>query len=302
MISSSLAVIYNQTNWLLTKILLGAVSFFAALPGFFFYVRLPESTTARWQKSSSLILAPVVRRGSAPATSSWLIDCGPAFEYDSVLLPFLRSQGSADGSTVCVLTRIDCRPRRRRIRFIPTSCPPKLVRGLSNNGAVHPSLTRFGHNRDGERACRPQRIPHRRSILPIVVLSESMSSFRRTEIAPHKTGGRSHRRAAGKGWRNIRDSPSPDAGPATEKWLLPKLPEPAGGGYPDQRLLPASPHQQRRFPRRGFAACDHQRSGGISGSEVCRQFGPGGNGAGILFFPRMKPGRSPSEFFPSVAR
>lgn len=91
-LSTTVAIIFNQTNWLLTKILLGAVSFFAALPGSYFYVRLPEVSYPQVE----ITVFDFGTGGSVFVRSgekSWLIDSGPAHTYNSVLLPFLRSQG-----------------------------------------------------------------------------------------------------------------------------------------------------------------------------------------------------------------
>jgi beta-lactamase superfamily II metal-dependent hydrolase len=86
------ASIYNQTNWLLAKALLGTIHAFASLPGSFFYVRFPDPP-------SPLAEVVVFDFGGGGAAwigaqgRDWLIDSGPAQRHDSVLLPFLRSRG-----------------------------------------------------------------------------------------------------------------------------------------------------------------------------------------------------------------
>ena len=62
-VSVWLASIYNQTNWLLAKLLLGIVHAFASVPGSFFYVRIPEHPARRWRKLSYLISVPVADPG-----------------------------------------------------------------------------------------------------------------------------------------------------------------------------------------------------------------------------------------------
>jgi len=90
--SAWLAAVFNQTNWLLANWLLSAVAFFAGLPGSYVYV-------GPWQHPEPLAEIVVFDFGTGSATwissegHQWLIDCGPAFRHDSVLLPFLRSQG-----------------------------------------------------------------------------------------------------------------------------------------------------------------------------------------------------------------
>ena len=95
------ASVYNQTNWLLAKALLGIVHAFASLPGSFFYVKLPEHP-------APLVEIVVFDFGAGGAAwigaqgRDWLIDCGPSHSHDSVLVPFLRAQGlrSLDGFVV----------------------------------------------------------------------------------------------------------------------------------------------------------------------------------------------------------
>lgn len=123
-IAPGLAAIYNQTNWLLTKILLASVSFFAALPGSFFYVRAPES-------APSLAEIVVFDFGTGAATwvgsggSDWLIDTGPSHTHDGILLPFLRSKGlrQLDG----ILLTQDKAQHAGAVADLIISCPPRLL-------------------------------------------------------------------------------------------------------------------------------------------------------------------------------
>jgi len=96
--SAWMASIYNQTNWLLAKLLLGIVHAFASLPGSFFYVRMPEQPAPL----AEIVVFDFGAGGAAWISAQgrdWLIDSGPAYSHDSVLLPFLRSRGlrSLDG-------------------------------------------------------------------------------------------------------------------------------------------------------------------------------------------------------------
>jgi competence protein ComEC len=93
-----MASIYNQTNWLLAKLLLEIVHAFASLPGSFFYVRMPEHPAPL----AEVVVFDFGAGGGAWLSAQgadWLIDSGPAYSHDSVLLPFLRSRGlrSLDG-------------------------------------------------------------------------------------------------------------------------------------------------------------------------------------------------------------
>jgi competence protein ComEC len=90
---SWLSVIFNNANWALTKLILGAVSVFAQIPGGHFYVEQPH------RPSGALLEINVLDLRSGGATHlrgsrrDWLIDAGPVREYDRVLLPYLRARG-----------------------------------------------------------------------------------------------------------------------------------------------------------------------------------------------------------------
>lgn len=86
------SVILNQTNWLLTKAMLAAVSAFAALPGSHVYLPLPS-----WNRPVAELTVFDFGGGAANLLSTgnkaWLFDCGPAYYHDRTLVPFLRSRG-----------------------------------------------------------------------------------------------------------------------------------------------------------------------------------------------------------------
>ena len=91
--SQSLSIIFNNANWALTKLILGAVNLFAQMPAGHFY-------SEHWHQPSGAILeinALDLRSGAAlhlrDAHSDWLIDAGPARDCDRVLLPYLRTRG-----------------------------------------------------------------------------------------------------------------------------------------------------------------------------------------------------------------
>ncbi len=91
--SSWLSVVFNNANWVLTKFILGAVCLFAQIPAGHFYVEHPHRPTAALLEINALDLrsgAAVHVRG---AHRDWLIDAGPARDYDRVLLPYLRARG-----------------------------------------------------------------------------------------------------------------------------------------------------------------------------------------------------------------
>jgi competence protein ComEC len=91
--SSWLSVVFNNTNWALTKIILGAVSLFAQIPGGHFYLERPHRPSGATLEINALDLrsgAAVHLRGGG---AEWLIDAGAARDYDRVLLPYLRARG-----------------------------------------------------------------------------------------------------------------------------------------------------------------------------------------------------------------
>lgn len=91
--SSWLSLIFNNANWALTKIILGAVSLFAQIPGGHFYVEHPHRPSGAVLEINALDL----RAGAAAHLRShgadWLADAGPARDYERVLLPYLRARG-----------------------------------------------------------------------------------------------------------------------------------------------------------------------------------------------------------------
>ncbi len=127
--SSWTAAVYNQTNWLLGKLLLGIVSVFASIPGSFHFVGTPSFPP----HEAEVVVFDFGAGGSAwlgAGGQQWLIDSGPARFQNNVLMPFLRSKGarSIDG---LVITHGDaghigsaealialCRPER----FISSTC------------------------------------------------------------------------------------------------------------------------------------------------------------------------------------
>jgi competence protein ComEC len=141
------ASIYNQTNWLLAKALLGTIHAFASLPCSFFYVKVPDPP-------SPLAEVVVFDFGAGGAAwigaqgRDWLIDSGPAQGHDSVLLPFLRSRGlrALDGF---LLTHGDAAHIGAATELL-RACPPMhvvdstLEDRSTNRSRFHGELLRLG--------------------------------------------------------------------------------------------------------------------------------------------------------------
>ena len=91
--SSWLSVVFNNANWFLTKIILGAVHLFAQIPGGHLYVEHPH-----WPSGAALEINVLdLRSGAAvhvrAADRDWLFDAGPARDYERVVRQYLRSRG-----------------------------------------------------------------------------------------------------------------------------------------------------------------------------------------------------------------
>jgi competence protein ComEC len=88
-----LSVIFNNANWALTKLILGAVSLFAQIPAGHFYVEHPHHPSGAILEINALDLRSGAAIHLRDTHSDWLIDAGPARDYDRVLLPYLRARG-----------------------------------------------------------------------------------------------------------------------------------------------------------------------------------------------------------------
>lgn len=116
--------IFNQANWLLTRLLLVTIHFFAGLPGSYFYVKAPELRPPLMR----VVIFDCGPGGAASLSGEgrhWLIDCGPARMHHTTLVPFLRSQGALtiDG---LVMTHGDAQHIGGALELLK-SCPPSIV-------------------------------------------------------------------------------------------------------------------------------------------------------------------------------
>lgn len=108
-LSSGLAMLFNNTNWACAKLLLVSVELFAHLPGGHTYVEMPRSFSAR--PAAELTVFDLRDGGAIHLRSGgedWLIDCGHRFEYERIVLPYLRSRG-VNHLDAFVLTHGDAR-------------------------------------------------------------------------------------------------------------------------------------------------------------------------------------------------
>lgn len=91
--SSWLSILFNNANWALTKFILGAVAFFAQVPGGHVYLEHPHRPSGALAEINCLDLRSGAALHIRTAHRDWLIDAGPARDYDRVLLPYLRGRG-----------------------------------------------------------------------------------------------------------------------------------------------------------------------------------------------------------------
>jgi ComEC/Rec2-related protein len=89
---NTLALLFNNTNWLLARGMLGVVHGFAYLPGGHFFVSTSSSPRPEC-RLTILDLEP----GQAIVIESqgavWLVDCGNGSSYSRIVRPFLESRG-----------------------------------------------------------------------------------------------------------------------------------------------------------------------------------------------------------------
>jgi competence protein ComEC len=91
--SSWLSLVFNNANWVLTKLILGAVHLFAQLPGGHFYVEHPHRPSGAILEINSLDLRSGAALHFRAGSRDWLVDAGPARDYQRVLYPYLRARG-----------------------------------------------------------------------------------------------------------------------------------------------------------------------------------------------------------------
>jgi competence protein ComEC len=91
-LSSALSIIFNNANWLLSRVVLALVHFFAAIPGGHFYL-------ADISSSRAPVAITVLDEGTGGATHirdhryNWLIDCGGDRSYERTLKACLHDRG-----------------------------------------------------------------------------------------------------------------------------------------------------------------------------------------------------------------
>ena len=124
--STWLSIVFNNANWALTKLILAAVHLFAQLPGGHFYVEHPHRPTGALLEINSLDLRSGAAIHLRASGRDWLIDSGPARDYERVLYPYLRSRG-VNGLDGLILTHADAAHLGGAIPLLADFYPKQLI-------------------------------------------------------------------------------------------------------------------------------------------------------------------------------
>lgn len=88
----SIAILFNNANWLAASVMLGIVHFFAFLPGGHFFVSTSSAPRPEC-RLTVLDLGPGQAVVIENQGTVWLIDCGSTTGYYRIVRPFLESRG-----------------------------------------------------------------------------------------------------------------------------------------------------------------------------------------------------------------
>jgi ComEC/Rec2-related protein len=92
-VSHWLSLVFNNANWALTKLILGAVHLFAQIPGGHFYVEHPHRPSGAQVEINVLDFRSGAAIHLRSRNHDWLVDSGPARDYERVVCPYLRARG-----------------------------------------------------------------------------------------------------------------------------------------------------------------------------------------------------------------
>ena len=88
-----LAVVFNNANWLLAKLVLGSVQLFAQIPGGHFYVEQPHWPEKLVARITVLDLGAGAAVHLRTGNADWLFDCGSERSYQRVVREYLHCTG-----------------------------------------------------------------------------------------------------------------------------------------------------------------------------------------------------------------
>lgn len=123
---STLAAIFNNANWVFSKLLLATVHVISCLPASFVYVGSPAPAPV------SVTVFDFGAGGGAGLEAGgkiWLIDCGPKWELDRVVAPWLRSRGKSAPEGL-ILTHGDARHIGAAGELVGSNPPAAIVESM----------------------------------------------------------------------------------------------------------------------------------------------------------------------------
>jgi beta-lactamase superfamily II metal-dependent hydrolase len=90
---SWIAIVFNNANWFLARLVLSIVQLFAQIPGGHFYVDDPHWSQNDIAKITVLDVGPGAAVHLRPRGADWLFDCGSERNYQRVVRPYLHWAG-----------------------------------------------------------------------------------------------------------------------------------------------------------------------------------------------------------------
>jgi len=143
--SGTLSAIFNNANWLFSKLLLGIVHVAAGFPGSSFYVGSPASAP---------VVVTVFDFGAGGAAGIeaggkvWLLDCGSKWHLDGVIIPWLHSRGKSTPDGV-LLSHGDARHIGGALELLEREPPGALMDSMVDDrspvrGTLHRRLAELG--------------------------------------------------------------------------------------------------------------------------------------------------------------
>ena len=90
---SWIAIVFNNANWFLARLVLSIVQLFAQIPGGHFYVNHPHWSQNDIAKITVLDVGPGAAVHLRPRGADWLFDCGSERNYQRVVRPYLHWAG-----------------------------------------------------------------------------------------------------------------------------------------------------------------------------------------------------------------
>src|SRR5437870_4251530 len=143
-----LAVIFNNANWFLAKLVLWIVQMFAQLPGGHFYVQQPHWPEKLAAQITILDLGAGAALHVRTASANWLFDCGSDRSYQRVVREYLHWAGvnRLDGLLLTHGDALHIGGAAKLLRDFP--CVHLVDNPAPDRSAVHQRLQRLFQQRE----------------------------------------------------------------------------------------------------------------------------------------------------------